>query len=214
MTNDIETINSPNDETFTVDIDSLDETAAKEKLREVLPKWKETSESNRQLFARAKKAEGFELKDGKWLKQEKPEPKAEPKAPVKPDDKLLERLDKMALKLGGINEADEVELFNNWKEQTGREADAIVGNTIFKKEIEDLRTAKANLKATSDIKGEGDRSGGAKNTPEYWIAKATKGKDGKLEFPEETPKELYSKILNKMSAGEPNSSGNLKFYNE
>ena len=142
-----------------------------------------------------------------------------PELPVKkddskPDDKLLERLDKMALQVAGINEADEVELFNNWKEQTAREADDIVGNTIFKKELEDLRTAKANLRATSDIKGEGDRSGGAKNNPEYWIAKATKGKDGQLEFPEETPKELFEKIVNKISENEPSQSKKLKFYNE
>ena len=142
-----------------------------------------------------------------------------PELPVKkddskPDDKLLERLDKMALQVAGINEADEVELFNNWKEQTGREADQIVGNSIFKKEIEDLRTAKANLRATSDIKGESNGSGGAKNTPEYWIAKATKGKDGQLEFPEETPKELFEKIVDKISENEPNQSKKLKFYNE
>ena len=120
----------------------------------------------------------------------------------------------MALKVSGITEADEVELFNNWKEQTAREADDIVGNVIFKKELEDLRTAKANLRATSDIKGEGDRSGGAKNNPEYWIAKATKGKDGQLEFPEETPKELFEKIVNKISENEPSQSKKLKFYNE
>ena len=142
-----------------------------------------------------------------------------PELPVKKDnsksdDKLLERLDKMALKVSGITEADEVELFNNWKEQTAREADDIVGNVIFKKELEDLRTAKANLRATSDIKGEGDRSGGAKNNPEYWIAKATKGKDGQLEFPEETPKELFEKIVNKISENEPSQSKKLKFYNE
>ena len=145
--------------------------------------------------------------------EEKPlEPKPQDK--TKSGDKLLERLDKMALQVAGIKEADEVELFNKWKEDTGREADAIVGNDIFKKEIENMRTAKANQAATSDIQGGGDKSGGAKDNPDYWIAKATKGKDGKLEFPEETPKDLYSKILEKMSDKEPSSSGNLKFYNE
>ena len=127
---------------------------------------------------------------------------------------LLERLDKMALKVSGIKEADEVELFNKWKEATGREADDIVGNEIFTKELDSLRTAKANLAATSDIKGDSGKSDGAKSNADYWIAKATKGDDGKLRFPDETPKELYSKILDKMAAGEPNSSGNLKFYNE
>ena len=34
-------------------------------------------EQNKQLFARAKKAEGFTLKEGKWVKEPKPEPKKE-----------------------------------------------------------------------------------------------------------------------------------------
>ena len=151
-----------------------------------------------------------ELKD---LKKPKEEPKETPEK-NQSDDKLLERLDKMALQVAGIKEADEVELFNKWKTDTGREADTIVGNDIFKKEIENLRTAKANQEATSNIQGGGDKSGGAKDNPDYWIGKATKGDDGKLRFPEETPKHLYSKILDKMSANEPRSSETLKFYNE
>ena len=142
----------------------------------------------------------------------KPEPPVK-KDEQKSDSKLLERLDKMALQVAGIKEADEVELFNKWKVDTGREADAIVGNDIFKKEIENMRTAKANQIATSNIKGGGDKSG-TNDNPDYWIGKATKGKDGKLEFPEETPKHLYSKILDKLGASEPSSSENLKFYNE
>ncbi len=193
----------------------LEGDALKEKVTELFEgKGKKVLESNRQLFARAKKAEGFEQnEEGEWVKTTKPA-KPEAKKSEKSDNMVLERLDKMALKVAGITEADEVELFSNWKEQTGREADDIVGNEIFTKELESLRTSKANLKATSDIKGTGDGSGGAKTNPDYWIAKATKGADGKLLFSDETPKELYSKILDKMAAGEPSSSGNLKFYNE
>ena len=149
-----------------------------------------------------------ELKD---LKKPKEEPKETPEKNPS-DGKLTERLDKMALQVAGIKESDEVELFNKWKSETGREADSIVGNDIFKKELENIRTAKANLAATSDIQGGSDKSG-AKDNPDYWIGKATKGKDGKLEFPEETPKHLYSKILDKMGANE-GSGGNLKFYND
>lgn len=146
-----------------------------------------------------------ELKDLKKPKEETPEK-------THSDNKLVERLDKMALQVAGIKESDEVELFNKWKTETGREADVIVGNDIFKKELENIRTAKANQLATSNIQGGSDKSG-AKDNPDYWIAKATKGKDGKLEFPEETPKHLYTKILDKLGANE-GSSGNLKFYNE
>ena len=55
-------------ETTTEDNDSEEVTALKDK--------------NRQLFARAKKAEGFEQKDGKWVKKEEkpvtPEPEVKP----------------------------------------------------------------------------------------------------------------------------------------
>ena len=133
---------------------------------------------------------------------------------VKPDDKLLERLDKMALQVVGITEVDEVELFNKWKKDTGREADDIVGNSIFKKELEDLKTAKANQRATSDIR-EGTGESGAKSTPQFWIAKATKGADGKPIFPEETPKELYPQIVAELGKNEPGAShGKLSFHDQ
>ena len=148
-----------------------------------------------------------DLKDLKKAKEETPEK-------TKPDDKLLERLDKMALQVAGITEVDEVDLFNKWKKDTGREADDIVGNSIFKKELEDLKIAKANQKATSDIQG-GTGESGAKSTPEFWIAKATKGADGKLTFPEETPKELFPQIVAELGKNEPGaSSGKLSFHDQ
>src|SRR3990167_3344091 len=96
--------------------------------------------------AKAQELKGIAKRRATQLKKAKEALVAKPpesKPPVKKDDsksdnKLLERLDKMALQVAGINEADEVELFNNWKEQTGREADQIVGNSIFKKEIEEI----------------------------------------------------------------------------
>src|SRR3990167_7820890 len=147
MENDNELLASEN-ENISDDVESLQ--SELKKLRE----------NNRHLFARTKRAEGFEQnEDGKWIKvniKEKSEPKQpEPKEP---------------------------------------------------------KTAKANLAATSDIKGEHGESG-VKNTPDYWIAKATKGPDGKLLFSDETPKELYSKILEKLAENEPGNSEALKFYN-
>lgn len=132
---------------------------------------------------------------------------------TKPDTALLERLDKMALQVAGIKEADEIELFNKWKEQTSREADDIISNSIFQKELEELRTAKANQIATSNIKGEKGDSG-VTNTPEYWRAKATKGTDGQLLFPEEMPRKMYTKVLDLLAKESGESSEELKFYNQ
>lgn len=178
--------------------------------------WKaEATKYHRIAKQRGKKlGESDETIKGLQEKLEEPkEPKPQDKKEEKSDDKLLERLEKISLKTEGIKEADEIELFNKWKDQTGREADDIVGNEIFKKELEDLRTTKKNLEATSDIKGEGEK-GSVKDNPDYWIGKGTKGDDGKLRLPDETPKELYSKILDKLSEGEPGSSEKLRFYNE
>src|SRR3989338_2335356 len=204
MENDNELLASEN-ENISDDVESLQ--SELKKLRE----------NNRHLFARTKRAEGFEQnEDGKWIKvniKEKSEPKQpEPKDPKKSDDKLLERLDKMAKKMANIEAGEQEELFNKWKTDTNREADDIISNPIFQKELGELKTAKANLAATSNIKGEHGESG-VKNTPDYWIAKATKGPDGKLLFSDETPKELYSKILEKLAENEPGNSEALKFYN-
>jgi len=205
-------LNPLNEEKFFEEFENLEEDARKEKIKSILNERNEILDSNRKLFSRAKEAEGFKQdEEGNWIKEVEKKLKADDK-PVKPGDKLLERLDKMALQFAGITEEDEVELFNKWKTETGREADNIVGNSIFKQELEGLKTAKANQKATSDIKGEHGESG-VKNTPDYWIAKATKGADGQLLFHDETPKELYSKIADKLAENEPGSSENLKFYN-
>ena len=208
MSDELELLDSKNQTIEELsDEDDLD--AVKEKYRKLSESQKDVFGKNRQLFERTKKAEG-ELKELK-VKAEESSSKVKTE---KSDEALLKRLDDLALKTSGISEADEVELVEKWKTDTGREADAIIDNSIFKKELEELRTAKANLKATSDIKGEGGEVSAARSTPEYWIAKATKGPDGKLLFPEETPKELYAKITAKMGEKEPGHSNKLQFHNQ
>ena len=80
MANEIENADSPNgadeQELDNEDIDTDDPQALKEALEK-------TQGLNKQLFERAKKAEGFELKDGKWVKKPAP-PKPEPPKPATP----------------------------------------------------------------------------------------------------------------------------------
>ena len=203
-------LNPLNEEKFFEEFNSLEESAREERIRSVVKERNDILDANRKLFARAKEADGFKQdEEGNWIKTI--EKKSDAKS-VKSDDKLLERLDKMAKKMANIEAGEQEELFNKWKTDTNREADDIISNPIFQKELGELKTAKANLAATSDIKGEHGESG-VKNTPDYWIAKATKGPDGKLLFSDETPKELYSKILEKLAENEPGNSEALKFYN-
>ena len=205
MPNENENFNSLNEETFIDELDALDEDARKDKILEIVRKHNEIGDKNRQIFERAKKAEG----DLKELKAKDEETKAKPK---KSDEELLNRLDTMARKIAGITADDEVELFNKWKTDTGREADDVIGNKIFQAELADLRTAKANAAATANVKGE-DTASGTQGDPDYWIAKATKGSEGELMFPEDLPKDfkLRAAIVEKMGAS---AKASKEFYNQ
>lgn len=212
MTTNLGSLLPLNEEKFLEEYDTLEEDSRKEKIQSLLKERNEVLDYNRKLYARSKESEGFKQdEDGNWIKTVV---KSEEK-PTKKDsatDEMLKRLDNLALKTAGISEANEVELFEKWKTETGRESDAIIDNSIFKKELEDLRIAKRNQDATSDVKGETGISG-AKGTPEYWISKATKGADGNLLFPEEMPRELFTKVLDALESKEGTKSGEMKFYN-
>ena len=91
MEKEIETIDSPNDETeLEVKPEITPEEDEETDSEEVIA----LKDKNRQLFERAKKAEGFtKQEDGTWAKKPKPEPKVEPtpKSAQTPDlDKLLD----------------------------------------------------------------------------------------------------------------------------
>lgn len=121
------------------------------------------------------------------------------------ESELLGRIDELALQVAGITEDNEVELYNKWKTDTGRDAKSIVNNSIFKAELQKIRDDKANAVAVSNIKGGGGK-GQAKDNPEYWVAK------GEPPTPEQVPdRKTRAKIIRAM-LGETKSS--KQFYNE
>lgn len=63
-------------------------------------------QKNRELFARAKRAEGFELKDGKWVKKEKPAPKVEEVKTETKEEKDLSGDDFYALMEAKVQKVD------------------------------------------------------------------------------------------------------------
>ena len=130
----------------------------------------------------------------------------------KPDEQLYKRLDSMALKMAGIEAADEIELFTKWKDRTKMEADEVIGEKIFQAQLADIRQAKANAAAT-DIKGGDGKDTGEKGTPEYWIGKATKDSSGELLFPDDLPNDfkLRAAIFDKLAA--QGKGQDKKFYN-
>lgn len=79
-------------------------------------KYKELEDTNRQLFERAKKAEGFVKVDGKWVKAPREEAKNETQAKTgELDETQLDYLD-----LKGVNEAEDIDVIQAVMKRTGQ----------------------------------------------------------------------------------------------
>lgn len=145
-----------------------------------------------------------EIKD---LKKSKEDTKDEtPKTNAKPDNNnLLEKFEKMSLRQAGITHEDDIELARKTAKKWGVDVDEVLADEDFKVKLERQQTGRANLAATSGIKG-GAGSNQAKNTPEYWIAKGTPPS------PTDVPdRKVRAKIARAMMT---NAKSGKKFYND
>lgn len=134
-------INSENDVQEDVVIEEDDDVdVLKEKLSKV-------SEQNKQLFVRTKKAEGFELKDGKWVKSQKEEkPKVDTKPPK--DSSQSGELDYGQLALlrtEGIKRSEEIALFKEIMSDTGKNMLDVLDSNYFKSRLADLRETQESM---------------------------------------------------------------------
>lgn len=184
--------NEENDEITTPEIEENDDI---EVLKE---KYQSLSDANKKLYARTKKAEGFELKDGKWSKppkEEKPEEKKSPKAPKKEPEAKSDELDygeKAFLRSYDIKGADEIALVKNWVKRTGDPLDVAVEDEIFLAKLKGLRDARASADAIP--KGRNRTTQPAQNDEAYWVAKIESGQATLKDIPDV---ELRRKVLNK-----------------
>lgn len=110
-----------------------------------------------------------ELKD---LKKVREEPKETKETSKSDDSRLLERVEKVALRQAGISNSDDVELARTTAKKWGVDLEDVLLDEDFKLKLEKQQASRDNLAATSGIKG-GAGSSQAKMTPEYWIAKGT-----------------------------------------
>lgn len=156
----------------------------------------ETEQKNKQLFERAKKAEGFVLKDGHWVKAEKPAPK--PDGAVAPPAKTGE-LDETALlwlEVKGVktDDADELGLVEKWRTESGKTVKDIHASRIFQAELKDLRTQKETEKA---MPGSTKRTGSSPtDAVDYWYQKY----EQTGELPEGMPEGMGIKLVNRKAA--------------
>ncbi len=136
-------------------------------------------------------------------KETKVEPKTDAGKETKPEENTL--LEKAFLRSAGITDKEEVELALLTAKKWGISIDTLVDDEDFQGKLEKHRTTKANLAATSNIKG--DKSGAsAKESPAYWIAKGTPP------TAEQVPdRQARIKIARAMVSDTKNSK---KFYND
>ena len=180
MENENENLNSSNESKDAIVIDENDDIdAVKEKFGKLSEKGKKTSDDNKKLFSRAKRAEGFEQDgEGNWVKAEKKEPKETKTVKKEPEAKSDEEfglLELTFLKGEDIKSEDEIEFVKKELKEAGLSNDKLpklFANKYFQSSLKEFKTEKTNTKATSDVKGGGGESN-AKNKAEFYIARGT-----------------------------------------
>ena len=156
MENELENLNSQNEDEVVEDLDALKEKLAK------------TEETNKQLFARAKTAEG-ELKE---LKGKTKEEKLTPEASlVKPGELDYGQLAFYNSKSDSVKiEHDEdIEFLKSTIEETGKSQQIILNSKWFASDLKEKQAVRATQDAIPSSTGRSTPS--AKDTVDYWLAK-------------------------------------------
>lgn len=207
----IENTDSNNGENLHTDLENLEGDALKELVIKERGEKSELDSKNRQLFERAKTAEGFvKQDDGSWVKTEQKSEKkikTESKSDKKSDEEFG-LLELTFLKGEGVKSEEEIEFVEEQLAEAGLTNDKLpklFKNKYFKAQLEEFRTEKANIKATSGVEGGGGESN-AKNTPEYWKAKGVP--PTKEQVPDRKTRVKIAKALI------ASTKSGKKFYNE
>lgn len=128
------------------------------------------------------------------------------KTNAKPDDnRLLDRVEKMALKTAGLSHQDDIELARNTAKKWNVDLEDVLEDVDFQTKLTRQQTARSNAEATSNIKGSAGTSQ-TKFTPEYWIAKGTP--PSREDVPD---RKARAKIVRALLASQKSSK---KFYND
>lgn len=167
--------------------------------------------SNKQLYARAKKAEGFELKGDKWVKKEKPKEEPKPKPGEKPNAKQSDGTDygKLAfLNSKGVDNPDDQKVVMDEAKRLDLPIEKVLGEKHIQSQ---LKNAKDQREAESGMpEGGSGKSGGNKDSVEYWQNK--KDKDGNFITPTDT--KLANKVIDaRVKAEEEGNMFSDELYN-
>lgn len=155
MENENENLDSQIEEYQSEDITNLELDALKEKYQLLSDKHQKLTDTNRQLFQRAKKAEGFELKDGRWTKIQKPEPKPEPTVPKPSEIDFGELAFHNSINEVKIAHDDDVEYLKQTMKETGKSLKDILDSKFFQSELKVRQEARAVIQATPQARRSG-----------------------------------------------------------
>lgn len=179
------------------DYDASDDDARKEHFTKLNDQGKRLLDFNRQLFSRAKKAEGFEQdKDGKWFKPEqklekKPEKKPEALEPKPPSDVDFAQLAFHNTRSDStkIEHDEDVEFLRETIRETGKPQAYILGSKWFQTELKERQELRATTEATPSGSKRSPTASSQTN-PEYWLARG--------ELPPDTPenRKLREDVVN------------------
>lgn len=191
MAEEIENLDSINQDG---DIDFSNPEAAKEA-------YEKTLSLNKQLFTRAKKAEGFENKDGQWVKAEKP---AKPEAKPKDEPTLSTDYGLLAfLKVNNIEHADDKAFFFKVQSETGKKPEEILSSKYFQAELKEQQEIRTTKEAQPKDNNRGSSKGGSEAA--VWAEKVKSGQATMADV----PSELRIEVINiKASASKPTSPAN------
>ncbi len=129
----------------------------------------ELANTNRQLFERAKKAEGFVKVDGKWVKAPKPEEAVATAHKLEATTGELSETQLDYLDLKGISEEADIEVIQRVMKRTGQTVRQALADDYVKaklKENQDTRTVKQATPSSSRRSGQG-----AVDDLAFWLEK-------------------------------------------
>jgi hypothetical protein len=166
MENENEDFTSSNEELYKIDeIDDVD--VVKEKFQKLIEHDSKVTEANRHLFPRLKKAEGFELKDGRWIKTE---PKLEVKPEVKPEKSDELNYGHLAfLTSKGIEEDEDIDFVKGIAKRTGEELRDVLKDEFVQNKLKVLKEARDAKNAVPS--GTRRSAPTAKDEVSYWLEK-------------------------------------------
>lgn len=181
-------------------IDSLTDENVEELKEQLKSEADALASNNKQLYVRAKKAEGFEQnEEGNWVKVEKPEPKKEPESPeskVKNEDPKPQTSNepdyaKLAfLKAEGVTHPDDQQIVQDEANRLKLPLTDVLKMEHIKSILSKNSIQREADAGTPDKKGKSGNS--SQGDVEYWIDKVDE--NGNYANPDDL--ELYEKVSN------------------